>query len=131
MLSDGVALDEAGQVVTHPGRVAELVEAAPGWGLIQAHVFAVLAGGLAGGKPPHCKQKQAPFADDAEHFVLAIQPGLFGASTRFASDWSGVLGNLRTSLMHGSGSPDEVLLHPTTAVQLRELAAKIKFDVTW
>ncbi|MEK6261181.1 MAG: Ldh family oxidoreductase [Planctomycetota bacterium] len=130
-LPEGVALDEAGQVTTNAEQVTDLVEAAPHWGLIQAHVLAVLAGGLAGGKPPFLKKKHAPFADDAEHFVLAIQPDLFGAATRFASDWSGSLGELRSGLTHGTSSPDTVPVHPATTAQLKDLAAKIKFDVTW
>ena len=130
-LPEGVALDEAGHSTTNAEQVADLVEAAPHWGLLQAHVLAVLAGGLAGGKPPSRKKKQTPFADDAEHFVLAIQPALFGASTQFASDWSAVLGNLRSSLTNEPSSLDMVALHPTTAAQLKELAAKIKFDVPW
>ncbi len=130
-LPEGVALDAAGHFTTNAEQATDLVEAAPHWGLIQAHVLAVLAGNLAGGKPPFRKQKQAPFADDAEHFVLAIQPDLFGVSTRFASDWSGVLGDLRSGLTNEPNSPDTVPVHPTTAAQLKEQAAKIKFDVTW
>lgn len=90
-------------------------------------LFSLLTAGLAAADPFPRKQKLSPAANTVEYSVLAIDPDKFGCRDSLTTKWS----SLWEKNTVASQSEGHVSLDSSIAGQLRELATKIKFQVTW
>jgi LDH2 family malate/lactate/ureidoglycolate dehydrogenase len=90
-----------------------------------AALCSLLSAGLAGADPLPRKRKAVRSANVVEYCLMAISPAKLGSRDAFFSKW--------TSLWSAAASSDtsQVPLQASTAIQLAELAAKIKFAVDW
>lgn len=92
-------------------------------------ILCILSAGLAGADPLPRKRKAARAANVVEYNLTAISPDKFGSWDAFSSKWK--------SLWHTTVNVEDqtasttVPLQPTDAQRLAELAAKVKFPVSW
>lgn len=90
---------------------------------------AILSAGLAGGDSPPRKRKAVRAANLVEYSLMAISQDVFGAKDSFTSKWKSFLADDTAKAAADSNST--VALQAADAQRLAELAAKIKFAVTW
>jgi len=97
-------------------------------------VIGLLTAGLAGGEALSRKRKAARVANAVEHFVQAIDPDKFASRDTLLAKWGPTLSAKQpttTIAVHDDATAEAVPLQSNDARALAELAAKIKFDVTW
>ena len=97
-------------------------------------VFGLLTAGLAGGEAMSRKRKAARVANTVEHFVQAIDPDKFASRDTLLSKWGPTLSAKQpttTAALPGDAAVETVPLQSGDARALAELAAKIKFEITW
>lgn len=90
---------------------------------------AILSAGLAGGDSPPRKRKAVRAANLVEYSLMAISQDLFGAREALASKWKTFMAD--DSAAAAGDSRSTVTIQASDAQRLAELAAKIKFAVTW
>ena len=89
----------------------------------------VLTAGLAGADPRPRRRKPVRAANMVEYSLMAVSPDKFGARDAFFSKWKSLWSNDATEC--DPGAVTTVPLLTSDARQLAQLAAKIKFPVTW
>ena len=97
-------------------------------------VLGLLTAGLAGGEAMSRKRKAARVANTVEHFVQAIDPDKFASRDTLLAKWGPTLSSNQptmTAALPDDAAAETVTLQSDDARVLAELAAKIKFDVTW
>lgn len=105
-----------------------------GLGESSSLVLGLLSAGLAGGEAMSRKRKAARVANTVEHFVQAIDPDKFGSRETMLAKWGpAVSASLPTTAgsVIEDAAAETVPLQSDDARALAELAAKIKFDVSW
>lgn len=90
---------------------------------------ALLSAGLAGSDLPPRKRKPVRAANVVEYCLMAINQDLFGAKDSLASKWQSFMAD--NTIEPTADSSTTVQLQADDAQRLAELAAKIKFAVTW
>ena len=96
-------------------------------------VLGLLTAGLAGGEAMSRKRKAARVTNTVEHFVQAIDPDKFASRDTLLAKWGPTLKAKQptTATEHDDAASETVPLQSGDARALAELAAKIKFNVTW
>ena len=97
-------------------------------------VVGLLTAGLAGGEAMSRKRKAVRVANTVEHFVQAIDPDKFASRDTLLSKWGPTLSAKQpstTAAAPDNATAETVPLQSDDARALAELAAKIKFEVTW
>ena len=89
----------------------------------------VLTAGLAGADPRPRRRKPVRVANTVEYTLMAVSPEKFGARDAFFSKWKSLWPNDATECEQRDAAT--VPLQTSDARRLAELAAKIKFAVTW
>ena len=104
------------------------------FGEAPALAIGLLAAGLAGSEPMSRKRKANRMANTVEHFVQAIDPDQFGSRDTLLTKWGPTLTARQSEFATTSLEPaltETIPLRICDAHVLAELAAKIKFDVSW
>jgi Malate/L-lactate dehydrogenase len=94
----------------------------------------LLTAGLVGANVQARKRKPLPAANTAEYSLTAIDPGKFATAELMGSVWQQQLkdrGQFVVESRAGEQTPATISLRPADRQTLAELAAKIKFPVTW
>ena len=97
-------------------------------------VFGLLTTGLASGEAMSRKRKAVRVANTVEHFVQAIDPDKFASRDTLLAKWGPTLSakqSATTAAAPDNATAETVPLQSGDARALAELAAKIKFEVTW
>ena len=89
----------------------------------------ILSAGLAGADPLPRKRKSVRAANVVEYSLMAISPEKFGTRDAFYSKWKSLWSS--SAPVTATNSSDKVSLQASDAQRLAELAAKIKFVVSW
>lgn len=90
----------------------------------------VLSAGLAGADPQPRKRKPVRVANTVEYGLMAVSPDKFGTRDAFFAKWK-LLWSNDAATGSDPGSAATVPLQSSVAGRLAELAAKIKFAVSW
>jgi LDH2 family malate/lactate/ureidoglycolate dehydrogenase len=97
-------------------------------------VLGLLSAGLAGGEALSRKRKTARVADTVEHFVQAIDPDKYASRDTLLAKWGPTLAATQPTAAAASrddAADRTVPLQFADARALAELAARIKFEITW